>query len=1326
MRFKFLLFAFLLWCGVINAQPETLIYEDTINYLVITEYRGDPAHMSYLELTNMGEAPVQLNQFKMGHWGGGDLLDYATGKTDQEDYWIPVDKELQPGESYVFGAVSDWNTNQWEKGVTESIREKSLPDNMWEVIDFYVHVPEAPSAVPTDSVTPGIGEIVFRNQWGGNGIYIEQHFVNGDSIVIDQVGGVFNMEGGANPNRQDAESHYPVAGVEDAVRSANLIRKTNVKTGTLNFNEARGVGIDDSEWIPIPNSGRSPWRLAPWTVGNHGNYNLDANTLESDVVEVDFANKTLTVPWGVQRGDDIMNYFVKKPGLGWQYVMSAEADSLTHACQTGDQLILYVCGEDLDVQTFDIVVKDPAANANMVVPLANELPEDVDEAENYQIATGSWAWPRITQNESGNDTIWGALGGIPFATRVDSLLGDRLEKPSNAEWEIVYASGIAKPDLSNGDVLKVTAQDGSVKEYFISVSDYRPNDNATLSSITYPDIPEFYRGLFGWVGDTIPGFSSQIFNYNVEVPLMAEGMPALVARTTDPNAKVEVDRAVSLSGSAEDRTVNFTVTAEDDTTTNNYSITLSKEQDPANKQPFIAEPFISEVINNVYWQNDGYVEICNPGTEPLDLSNYMIVGVTNPNPAEAIAITNEGNWLSRYDKYIPGYKWAAGEGDWAIEQYIAQVDLAVNAMVQPGDVFVLGATPNIHNAYCNNADYNWPVLTQVDVQFANAEGCYTITNQWGEEIGNSASPANKFRNAHIFLFKILNDSVQKGQKPATDPNDFELLDAFGMEETSVWEIAGVNTNPTPDFRRKPEIFEGNTVIGQSMGVASADDVEWDWQNHKTLASQGFGWPDRMFNLFQDLGKHFMYPPTHYMSTVGSVVYKVSDGYVSPQQIRGLTTGTTVSSLMDNVIKADDGQSLTVTSSADGSVLGMDAVLSLNDTLTVLSADSTNTTKYVLEVTEEGLSSNAVLTSNRYSIEITQEPASVAETVSATDGHLGTGTISGIENGTELEIVADNVSVPAGAQMTIINGAGAYVPLTTLNYDSAYVTTTVSADIYFEVIAENGITTITYQLIPQASESDAFVTSNVYSVKQKDLMIDFVPRGTNVQAFLSNVTPSLGASVKVVDKWGFERTIGGIGDDDKLVVTSADGTVTTVYYISWLPADVGAKTVYAAYILSNVYTIDQLDYKIYGASGTADINQFYSRIEAAAGATAVVVDKDGNEKTTGTLTGTDMVKVTSADGMVEIMYTFGQLTDAGMLEANQIEIYPNPTNGRLNVAGVEKGQRIQIFNSVGTAIMDVNVESNREVININEHPAGLYLIVVSDKNQLLGKYKAIKY
>jgi len=477
----------------------------------------------------------------------------------------------------------------------------------------------------------------------------------------------------------------------------------------------------------------------------------------------------------------------------------------------------------------------------------------------------------------------------------------------------------------------------------------------------------------------------------------------------------------------------------------------------------------------------------------------------------------------------------------------------------------------------------------------------------------------------------------------------------------------------------------------------------------------------MLNIVSDIGKHYFVPSTAYMSTVGSIAYKVSGGYASPQQIRGLTTGTTVSDFLTNIIRQNENQWLKVTSAANGAVLTMDAMLSLNDTLIVVSADSTNLTKYVLEVSENGLSSNAVLTSNRYTITIDVEPKS------ATDEHTpGSGSITGFDYGTAIRTVINNVTVPAGASLTVISGDGAYVPLKMLNFDTTYVSVAVNSNTFFEVLAENGTTIIKYQLIPQASATSAFVTSDLYSIVQKQLLIEFVPRGTNVRSFLSNLVPSLGASIKLVDKKGFERVDGEVADDDKLIVTSPSGTVTRVYHISKLATQFVPETTYLAYILSNVYAIDQVMYTLAGVSGAETVSNFLTKVTPSAGASVAVVDKDGTVKINGDINGGDKVRVTSADGKIVVTYTFGPLTSASWIQANQIELYPNPSNGRLNVTGLEKGQRIQIYNSVGSAIIDMQVQNNHEIININEHPAGLYMIVVSDQNRLLGKYKAIKY
>jgi hypothetical protein len=541
-----------------------------------------------------------------------------------------------------------------------------------------------------------------------------------------------------------------------------------------------------------------------------------------------------------------------------------------------------------------------------------------------------------------------------------------------------------------------------------------------------------------------------------------------------------------------------------------------------------------------------------------------------------------------------------------------------------------------------------------------------------------------------------------------------------MPDVSNWIVGGAQAAMLTNYMRKPHIFTGNTGFGQAGSFGTnLEDTEWTWTNDAYWNARNIGWPLNILNIGNDVGQHFMNEPTHYKSTVSSVVYKVSEGYSMDEEIRGMTVGTTVGTFLSNLNKADENQTLTVKSG--DTVLGMDDLLSMDDMLVVLSADSTNTTQYMLEVSEDGLSPNAVLTSNLYEIEVTDDPLK-----SATDEHEGAGYITGFEYGTQLRTVLNNVTVPPGASMSIVDAGGAYVPLRMLNFDTAYVNVTVNPNTYFNVVAENGITTINYQLQPRASENDAFILSDIYTVMQAQNLVNFVPRGTNVQTLLTNVIPSFGATVKVVDKMGLERMEGTLYEDDKVVVTSPNGLVTRVYHLSMLRTQYILETTYLAYVLSNVYQVNQVEYTIAGPSGTTLLSEFYARITPSMGATAVVVDANGNEKTSGDLNDGDMLKVTSKDGKIEVMYELIlDLTSVDLAGLQQIEIYPNPTSGKLNVKGVEQGNRIRVFNATGAMVRDIKVQSNLEVLSIDDQPAGMFLIVISNDSKVLGRYKAIK-
>jgi hypothetical protein len=1287
MKFKLLLFSLLMSCGILSAQ-------EAYRGLVISEARLTGQQQAYIEFTNMGTETIDLSEFELGKvtpWTG--TVD-VEGEWAIEDWFNVAEEEkmrlpavqLAPGESYVVASVGDWRKEQFLIDPYEN-GYRPNKDDIDELADYSLHYAEDPAGGSSDSIDPKYPVLEIWN--GRDCLYIMHHYTENDSAVIDQVGGVFEEE-----NNTNSDGAYDVAGVVDATGSHVLVRKFTQKEGNINFANGRGVDLQDSEWIPIPNLGENDGRrMSFWTVGNHQNTILDENSLTSATVDVDWNNSTITVPWGTRRDDSLVTQFDKVDGLAWHYdyVKSFE-DSAYLAARTGDSITFYALGDELQVKGFNIVVAEPTEDANIVVP---------KKGVNDEGFFGDWsagpyaAFAQATRGAGAVDTIKNMNGirGIGFATRVDTLL-KYMQKPPNAEWEIVWVDDQERADLKDGDLLRVTAESGTIKDYYIWMEEYLPSHNANISSITWPDIPDFYRGIFGWMGDTIPNYVPENVNYRVQVPADVDGIPALVAKTADLNAIVEVKRATNLFAGVEDKTVRFTSTAEDDTSVMVYEIVLEKEKAPKDVQPYHAEPMISELIFWEQWSN-GFLEIVNSGNQPMDLSDYMFFNGHENNPATAIS--GWADWDNRYNKYIPGYKWTSSEAEWEVQPHMAVQDLNVNPIVEPGDVFVMGhiATYNFANQYENNTGNEWWVPKQLDINFAD--------DPWGENYSSGSSAARDWKNSNYYVFKILNDSVKQGLKPANDPNDFQLIETFGSGDGSDYAPYGVSAPMITSFVRKPQYFQPKPGFKESF-ADNPEDSEWSYTDRPYWQLRDVGWPMEILFVANGLGSHFMDEVTIYKSTVTSQFYKISPGYSHNESIEGVVNGTTVLQFMDNIIKADTAQTLTVKSAADGSVIDGGTVIADGDSLIVMSADSANISKYI--ITLGALSDDAVLTSATYDISV--------------DGE--TGTIEGFDYGTLIRSIVQNITVPAGASMQVVDDEGAYVPLKRLNFDTTYVDVEVNDQTYIEVVAEDGVTKVVYQLVPNAEPSDAFVTSAVYSVDQEQSLISLVPEGTTVSGLLSNLTPARGATINIVDKLGGDRIMGNVFLDDKIVVTAADGETTRIYYLTMLDQEGGNL----AYLLSDMFEVDQLTLTVYIVRNqTPTVGEVMADIELAPNATVMAMSGDGVEKADGDeIADGDILEVTAGNGLTSVEYTVNlEITSIDEL-SNNIKLYPNPSSGVVFIEGLEAGTRINVYNTVGTSIMDKVVQSSNEMISLENESSGLYFIVVTDDQDVVGRYKVI--
>lgn len=1313
--------------------------------MIITEARNDEPD-EYLEITNKGDKTIDLAEIELGRicpWWTLRWIPEVTVRGGMGMMMLPH-YILAPGESFVAALAFDYNPKMWK---TDPVRyaEVVTQPQMYNIANMMVHVPEATSPTPMDSVTPGWQAMYLSH--ASEGWYLRHHYVNTagekDSMLIDQFNMVMDPATGY-PMREAT----PIAGVADGGYTHHILRRNSVTTGIsefssheanydaadLQFEKNKGIGLDDSEWMPVPHLSGAVFgdvdRDVLWTVGNSVDIYLDENTLVKKPVSkvvVDLDNATITVPWGIRYNDSIMHEFVRKPGLAWHYTYAGTSeDSAYCSIRTGDTLTLYMCGNQLTTKKLALISLDPTKDDNKVISKStinygvDWTGDAIPGSPRYTISyPRSPYFTHIFDGVNGMDTI----SRIVYATRVDTLF-KYLEKPPKATWKIVYKNALPKPDLNTGDILRVTSESGKVKNYYLKCAKYLQSINSDLSSITWPDMPDWYKGdlskAYGWKGDTIPGFASKSLKYQIKIPMEYDGIPALTYTKADLNSRVVVTRATTLKGTVADRTVTFTVYAENSTMISVYTVEFVKERDYTNVQPWIGEPFISRYFFADTWTYN-LMEIANPGTEPLDLSNYMIVANLRREgsladifkSAQGLAANDkDAAFVKRYNKYIPGRKWAQ-KPDFIIAPFVAQQDLAHNPIVQPGEVFTISSVARVNWIYTLDANGRLPYNQFIDMDF--------VETGWVDELGvpeivdgDASITGMWYRD--VYLLKILNDSVKNGTKWALDINDFKVIDVtlsapepdnnvtfVGITSDHVIDpAASFNMDQVQNNFRKPWVWKGNPVKGASMG-ASWETNEWEFKNSAYMARLGD--PSPWIHIWQGIGSHVMDEVTFNQSTVTSKWYKVSPGYGQSETIKGVKTGTTVSDFLANLVKKNPLQTLTVKSGV--AVLPPASAVITGSVLTVLSADSTNTSKYVLDVTVAGLSANALLTSTVYTINVKG----------------ATGTVAGFAPGTLLKDVVAGVIVPAGATLTVTDASDAYMSLSKLTYDTTYVDVQASTNVYFKVVAENFANEIVYQLTPNVKASDAFVTSDVYSVDQDAALIQFLPSGTTVASLSVNVYPAPGATFVVLDKAGFVREVGGIYQDDKLLVTAADGVTKKAYFFSMLNYKVNT---YLAYVTSDAYKVDQVNFSIKLPTTSAGIAEFYSKLLPSYGASLMVIDANGNPSGNAFVQVGDRLQVVAADNNTTTTYLIGTTVGVSTLDKNEvIKMYPNPTIDRVVIQGLASGNRVRVFNAVGVTLRDVKVTNSTEYVSLAAQPAGIYVFVISDGEKFINIQKIIK-
>jgi hypothetical protein len=526
------------------------------------------------------------------------------------------------------------------------------------------------------------------------------------------------------------------------------------------------------------------------------------------------------------------------------------------------------------------------------------------------------------------------------------------------------------------------------------------------------------------------------------------------------------------------------------------------------------------------------IEIFNPGTEDLDLSRYVIVsGIAGQTWQEAVETVRPGTTPANFARpagdgiwvyeshYFPSYRWTA---DGSQEEWLAtpneenpyagkgflRPDGIYDPWVDPKDVWVGGVavgTQNTHQKIRQEADFLWEGRADEGTLYP-----------WGDSLRVYRQGNPAWKRNHIFLLKVLNDSIFEGIKDVRDATAYELIDRFDAIDNIIYD--GININAgAHSLIRKPHISKG-TLDRIGGADETAESSEWIFRTNVA----GLITVD---DLVDNIGLHIMDPITNYLSTVTSIVLKVTPGYQGDNlSITGSITDYTPASIALVLDKADASQ--TFAFKRGETVLADDQPLADGDVLEVTSGDGSTTTVYKL--INSPLDNDTSLTAK------------------AGSGLAVTGNkVTGVTVGMTLKQAISNLEVAQKSVLNVINAStGALQPLV-LQFDSLRVDVLVSDNILLEVVAEN-FDKATYVFDFGFASNKAVLFSNILTIDQEKRWIMELPIGSTAPSMLNMVFANEGATVRILDKAGFERKVGFLYIDDVIEVTAPDG-VTKAFY-----------------------------------------------------------------------------------------------------------------------------------------------------------------------------------
>ncbi len=142
--------------------------------------------------------------------------------------------------------------------------------------------------------------------------------------------------------------------------------------------------------------------------------------------------------------------------------------------------------------------------------------------------------------------------------------------------------------------------------------------------------------------------------------------------------------------------------------------------------------------------------------------------------------------------------------------------------------------------------------------------------------------------------------------------------------------------------------------------------------------------------------------------------------------------------------------------------------------------------------------------------------------------------------------------------------------------------------------------------------------------------------------------------------------------------------------------------------SDVFTVVEEDLMISVPENTT-VESLVGGLVPAPSAMMMVYDVDMNEKTTGAVLATDMVKVTSGDQRASSTYAITVITSVYNPSMDQLKVYPNPAVNELNLVLSSENTLVAVYSSVGKKMEEVLVSGTEHKFNISNYASGIYFV-----------------